>query len=208
MHTRAKRGPDREAARGRRDRRRAARPRPQGISPLRRIEVVRKLEHRRVLESGLAVEIPARREDERARLSAAFRSESSSGTSWPATYARTIRSTSLVVRTLAFAAAELEAALHALPGPCRHSISAPQRRHSSTTLSITPRLYGAGRRSGGVLVRDREHLVEDRDALVDLFACDRQRRAHVHVPVRHQIEAPVEGRLGDARDRSEARRWR
>jgi len=36
----------------------------QGLSPLRRIEVVCKLEDRRVLERGLAVEIPARREDE------------------------------------------------------------------------------------------------------------------------------------------------
>jgi hypothetical protein len=37
----------------------------QGLSPLRRIEVVCKLENRRVLEGGLAVEIPARREDQK-----------------------------------------------------------------------------------------------------------------------------------------------
>jgi len=36
----------------------------QGISPLRGIEVVRKLEHRRIVEGRLAVEIPARGEDE------------------------------------------------------------------------------------------------------------------------------------------------
>jgi hypothetical protein len=36
----------------------------QGLSPLRRIEVVCKLEHRRVFESRLAVESPARGEDE------------------------------------------------------------------------------------------------------------------------------------------------
>ena len=36
----------------------------QGVSSLRRVEVVRKLEHRRVLERRLAVEVPARGEDE------------------------------------------------------------------------------------------------------------------------------------------------
>ena len=36
----------------------------QGLSPVRRIEVVRQLDHRRVLEGRLAVEIPACGEDE------------------------------------------------------------------------------------------------------------------------------------------------
>jgi hypothetical protein len=36
----------------------------QGFSPLRRIEVVCELEHRRVLEGRLAMKIPARREDQ------------------------------------------------------------------------------------------------------------------------------------------------
>src|SRR5436190_11627508 len=47
-----------------------------------------------------------------------------------------------------------------------------------------------------VLVRDGQRFVEDRDALVELLARDRQRRAdHDHVPVGHQVEATVERRL-------------
>ena len=53
-----------------------------------------------------------------------------------------------------------------------------------------------------VLVRDREHVVEDRDALVQLLARDRERRAdHDHVPVRHEVEAALERRLRQPRDR-------
>src|SRR5215216_7825422 len=53
-----------------------------------------------------------------------------------------------------------------------------------------------------VLVGDRERLVEDRDAFVELVAGDRQRRAHHDdVPVRHEVEAAVERRLRRPRDR-------
>src|SRR4051794_28641862 len=55
--------------------------------------------------------------------------------------------------------------------------------------------------SGVVLIRDREHVVEDRNALVELLAGDRQRRAdHDDVPMRHQIEPAIERRLRQARD--------
>src|SRR5262245_40551726 len=54
--------------------------------------------------------------------------------------------------------------------------------------------------SGGVVVGDRERFVEDRDALLELLVRDGQRRAdHDDVPMRHQIEAAFERRLGDAR---------
>src|SRR5207253_9005997 len=44
----------------------------------------------------------------------------------------------------------------------------------------------------------------DPDALLDLLARDRQRRAHHdHVPVRHEIEAALERRLRDPADRGE-----
>src|SRR3954447_19063474 len=53
-----------------------------------------------------------------------------------------------------------------------------------------------------ILVGDREDVVEDCDALVQLFAGDRERRAdHDHVPVRHQIQAAIERCLGEARHR-------
>src|SRR5215210_7299338 len=55
-----------------------------------------------------------------------------------------------------------------------------------------------------VLVGDREGLVEDRDALVELVAGDRERRAdHDDIPVRHEVEPAVERRLRRPRDRRE-----
>src|SRR5689334_3401223 len=62
---------------------------------------------------------------------------------------------------------------------------------------------GASTKSVGVvLVGDREDVVEDRDALVELLARNRERRAdHDHVPVRHEVEAAIERCLGKARHR-------
>src|SRR3954469_3679249 len=160
MRTRATQVPDREVARGRRARRRVARPRPPG--PL---------------------AASANRGRLRARAPPGPRGSARGGDLPPRRRRRGPGGGPPFVLSRRAAP----------PGPRRTRGRSGRRRWSSGNSP-----------SGGVFVRDREHLVEDRDALVDLLACDRQRRAdHDHVPVRHEIEAPVEGRLGDARDRSE-----
>src|SRR5262249_56538422 len=57
--------------------------------------------------------------------------------------------------------------------------------------------------AGVVLVRDREHVVEDAQALVELLAGDIQRRRdHDDVPVDEEVEPALEGRLRHPGDRS------
>src|SRR3712207_7671894 len=52
------------------------------------------------------------------------------------------------------------------------------------------------------LIRNGESLVEDRDALVELVRRDVERRAdHYDVPVRHEVEPPLERRPAQPRDR-------
>src|SRR5206468_7265261 len=54
------------------------------------------------------------------------------------------------------------------------------------------------------LTGEIEDLVEDAEALVELLARDRQRRRDDdHVPVRHQVEAALQRRLRQLRDRCE-----
>src|SRR5919202_4037769 len=56
-------------------------------------------------------------------------------------------------------------------------------------------------RAASGFVGERESVVEGGHALLDLLARDHERRAdHDHVPVRHEVEAPLERGLRHARD--------
>src|SRR5262245_2752909 len=88
----------------------------------------------------------------------------------------------------------------AVPATIAPRASQYRRSPASAGRSTRGRLDARGLRA--VFVCDREHLVEDLEALVELLARDVQRRGdREDVPVHERVQAAVEARLGDSGNR-------